>query len=80
MSGVIYVALGYNSTMGAYKLVLDGTQVIILSGYQMPYLDSIKFHMAGSVTVTFREVCIYNEEAYTGIFTVRESRFNASKK
>ena len=64
--------------MGAYKLFLDGTQVIILSGYQMPYLDSIQFSIAGSVTVNFREVCIYSEEVYSGNFTVKESRFKAS--
>jgi len=75
-----HIALGYNSTMGAYKLFLDGTQIIILSGYQMSYLDSVLFGMAGAVTVNFCEVCIYNMEAYSGNFTVRESRFNASMK
>ena len=65
--------------MGVYKLVLDGTQVIILSGYQMPYLDSIQFGMAGAVTLNVREVCIYSGEVYSRNFTVKNFRFNAAK-
>ena len=64
--------------MGAYNMFLDGTQVIILSGYQMSYLDSIQFGMAGAVNVNFREVCIYNDETYSSNLTVNNSRFNAS--